>query len=715
MEYTTPPSSPSSDHTPFRQESFSQRQSWLEWGGILLVFFVYGAWPVPDKNEPYYVLKAIHFWHPDWIPNDTFLETQDSHGLFYATFGLLSFVMSPAVMAWTGRLLTWSLLAWSWRRLSVTLLPVRWLAVASAAGLAYYLDTFHMAGEWLIGGVEGKGFAYIFVFLGLEAMVRNRWRRVWIFFGFASAFHVLVGGWSVVAALLTWMLEKKRFRPSFLSMLPALVIGGLISLIGLVPALMLDLGVPAAAKISESGLTAHQIYVYERIAHHLVPTTLPSMFPLRFLFLAGFWALFCRLHRHGGPWRWAHAEEAPPTRANFVGFRRLEAFVFSSLLLASIGFALSLLPHESTAGLLRFYWFRLSDIAVPMGVALGSVALFYEILRIRIFQKDGPNAEDLIGNVAFLLLAAFLLMALVDFLINTMLSYGPSVRLAAILLAFALVFEIIGFRKRGKPSITDQTNSNAEQSLKGTTRWSLALLGMTMVVAVVLPLRQALVYAELRSHWTYPRTTPQGSAYNSWIEVCRWVRQSEEIPPGARFLTPRYSNSFKWFARQPEVAVWKEIPQDAPSIVDWYDTMEDFYATGQKFPKWYDTLSEALAGRSRREVVRLAKKYDFQYILASRRVWLDLPAVYWNRHFVVYSLEELLNQSEENPDSARASPAEGMEEKPFFPHRSAIMVRDPRIQNQNDQIFHRRAGTSALEDLSSRAELDRIVFRQSRG
>ena len=57
-----------------------------------------------------------------------------------------------------------------------------------------------MAGEWMIGGLEAKGLAYVFVLLALGALARGRWRAVWPLLGAASAFHVLVGGWSVVAA-----------------------------------------------------------------------------------------------------------------------------------------------------------------------------------------------------------------------------------------------------------------------------------------------------------------------------------------------------------------------------------------------------------------------------------------------------------------------------------------------------------------------------------
>ncbi len=47
-----------------------------------------------------------------------------------------------------------------------------------------------MAGEWLVGGVEAKGFAYVFVLLGLERWCA-RWGAAVLLFGAASAFHVV--------------------------------------------------------------------------------------------------------------------------------------------------------------------------------------------------------------------------------------------------------------------------------------------------------------------------------------------------------------------------------------------------------------------------------------------------------------------------------------------------------------------------------------------
>ena len=96
---------------------------------VFAVFFVQGAWPTPEVNEPNYLGKAIHFWNPAWGANDFFLGTADTHWVFYFTFGWLSRWLGPTALAWVGRTLTWVLLAWAWRRLSFA---VRAAALAGA-------------------------------------------------------------------------------------------------------------------------------------------------------------------------------------------------------------------------------------------------------------------------------------------------------------------------------------------------------------------------------------------------------------------------------------------------------------------------------------------------------------------------------------------------------------------------------------------------------
>jgi len=504
-----------------------------EVGLVFGVFFLQGAWPVPDVNEPYYLGKAIHFWNPAAIPNDAFLNSHDTHKVFYFTFGWLSLWLSPWMLAWAGRLATWALLAWAWWRLSFALVPRRWFSVLTAALFVCLLERFHMAGEWVVGGIEAKGFAYVLVFLGLEAVVRNRWNRAWLLLGAASAFHVLVGGWSVVAAGVAWLLMRGD-RPPLRAMWPAVLGGFLLSLPGLVPSLGLTWGVDG-----DLVPRANEIYFFKRLAHHLVPAGLPPGFVDRFLLLTLFWGLL----------EWITPGDA--TR------RRLRTFTVGALAIAGVGLLINLLANVSTslaAGLLRFYWFRLSDVAVPLAVAMVAGAYVAHLLRVN------PRAG----------------------------------------------------------------------------RWALA-------VAVLVAGFHVGGYAVTRPFRTEPRADRRRVAdYVAWRRACGWVALSGQVPREARFLTPRMSQTFKWYAGRAEVATWKDIPQDARSIVRWWGELNDIYglADPQRGDRWCESLTELGAER----LESLGAKYRADYVLTQARPRLDLEVVYQNRSYVIYRLSDRRRQ-----------------------------------------------------------------------
>lgn len=321
---------------------------------IFTVFFLHGAWPVPDVNEPHYLSKAKHYWDNSWCANDFFLNTADAHQVFYWTFGWVTRFLSLDQTAWIGRFLTWALLAWAWRRLSWAVLPRAWLAVLSAELFVLLNENAHMAGEWVIGGIEAKGFAYVLVFLGLEAIVKSRWNRAWLFFGAAGCFHVIVGGWAAVACAVTWLASSDE-RPPFRAMLPGLVGGLVLALPGLWFALSLTHGADP-----QTVRAANEIYVWQRLPHHLAADRFKEGFPSRHLMMWGLWLAIVTL-----------------SPADSAG-RRLRRFVGGTMLLTVIGYLLVWLGEWApapAAALLRFYWFRMSDVFVPVGVSLAGLTI----------------------------------------------------------------------------------------------------------------------------------------------------------------------------------------------------------------------------------------------------------------------------------------------------------------------------------------------------
>ena len=50
----------------------------------------------------------------------------------------------------------------------------------------------------------------------------------------------------------------------------------------------------------------------------------------------------------------------------------------------------------------------------------------------------------------------------------------------------------------------------------------------------------------------------------------------------ALFLTPRMSQTFRWYASRGEVVNWKDIPQDAKGIVEWWRRLGEIWGVGTR-------------------------------------------------------------------------------------------------------------------------------------
>jgi len=557
---------------------FSPTSTWLpsrtllagigEWVVVLAVFAWQGAWPVPDVNEPYYLGKAVHFWNPEWCPRDDFFATGDAHEVFYFTFGWLSLFLPLPVLAWTGRVVTWALLAAGWcffaRRLGLR----GWTLVLSAILFAAFQERLAMAGEWVIGGVEAKGFAYAIVLFGLGMLAAGRWRASLVLLGLATAFHVLVGGWSLVAIVLVRLMNGRQ--PHWKIVWPAAVTAGILALPGVIPSLALTWNVPP-----EILREANRIYTFERLAHHLVPGCFTPEDATRFLILTGLYFGASFLWR--GPVEW----------------QRIHHFVLGSLAIALAGWILSwtvAVWPEFAAAVLRYYWFRLSDVAVPMAAALwiGMVA-GNRIVVSRPFRA----ALVTLGTVGCLLHLS---------------SYVP-------------------VRTRPILPRTEWTD----------VMWSTWQSGQTAV------------------WWSIWQEDPIARReFRQWREVCQWI--SANTPADARFLAPLTKSTFKWYAGRSEVVTWKEIPQDARSIVAWWAKLKDIYLINDPIRgEWWARNATDL-GEVR--LSALAQRYQFEYILTQRTPALNFETLFSrpDNDYVVYRVERMTASVTEDHPSNRNRP-----------------------------------------------------------
>lgn len=516
------------------------RRNWLEVLLIFFVFFLEGAYLVPDTNEAHYLGKAARFWNPDYAPGDFLLSTPDAHGVFVWTVGWLTVLLPLPVVAWIGRLATWFGLAFFWQKLSWKLIPLPWTSVVTAGAFVCLNAQFHLAGEWVVGGFEAKSIAFVFVFWGLSELVSGNWNRVWILFGLASMFHVLVGGWSVVAAGLSWVYMPVKERPTLKSFWKGLVLGGLLSLPGLLPVLLLNMGTDP-----ETTLRANRLYVYYRLPHHVLLTALPSWYVLRFC-LISVTAVFLMT-------RSCVIENLPA--------RRLQGWVAGSLTIAVLGAAWSGLSKsypDSMAALLRFYWFRLSDMAVPLGIALLGGFIYYQLRFENVSSTGERSAPKKTPKRAFVLAALILFLAAGETLIN--------------------------------------------------------------VNRLLFPIP--------------PRQCGLAANYAYWLDACTWAK--ENTPPDALFVVPKMARTFTWYSERGTVVNWKDVPQDAKGLNEWWNRVHAFYLRPdpERPGKFYWTDSLALQPQKR--LIAAAKRYGASYLITNARTPIDLPKAYENRYMTIY-------------------------------------------------------------------------------
>jgi hypothetical protein len=600
---------------------------------IFALFTLQGAWPTPDVNEPHYLGKAAHFWNPDWVRGDFFLDSADPHKVFYFAFGWLTLWLPLPVVAWTGRLLTWLLLAWSWRKLSIAILSPggATAGLSSSANSTALLDKpavapgwsiltaalfimlnerLSMAGEWFIGGVEAKGFAYVLMLLGLEAMVRNRWNRAWLLFGASAGLHAVVGGWCVAAAGLAWVFMGKN-RPTLVSMLLALFGGFLLSLLGVIPALALNRGIDA-----ETIRQANVIYVFERLRHHLDIFQFKIEFLYRFAAMTfGYLFLAWRVNKITQIWEGeapaepletsitsasptSRQEPRPPNipqtvlgQTSILGvapLRILQGFVAGTILIAMIGIAIDLTSfYDRTfaAGLLRFYWFRMADLFVPLGTAFLLAAWIQQRFCLKNTCGAGVSPAQAAGTAA------------------------PQIRGV----------------------------SCKEKRLQAKSRWAKISAIFVLGIAVIAAGAHFGSYVPERINPS-PSRADRLEHFAAWRDACRYV--SENTPADARFFTPRLSQTFKWHSRRAEVATWKDVPQNAAALVEWRERIQELFTTGNPEPqfRWRENVTEMEPA----QLKKLAEKYRAKYIIApAGKTPPGWKEIYRNEGYSVYRMNEL--------------------------------------------------------------------------
>lgn len=345
--------------------------------------------PIPAVNEPHYLAKAKHFWDPDWCRGDLFLESSNPHFVYYTVVGSLTTILTLEQTAAIARVAGLLILAVGFQSLLSTALRTCSSVVWATWFFLGFSAIGNFSGEWVVGGIEGKVFAYGFAFWGAGLAANSRPKLAGACLGLGISFHPVVGIWCTAATILAvsvprlLALRQQRrvveMTGEIFKTLPAAICLTLCALPGLIPAFQTLGGAPP-----DIIRQAEVLQVFVRLGHHLNPAVFSPWSYAGYGALLLGWFLLRR-------------------RANLADEGRfMHWYLIAATLIASGGLVVGLVLKYPS--LMKFYPFRLFDVVAPLAVAIALAGLLQP-------QGERPRNKLRIG-LAWGLTSAAMLFAL---------------------------------------------------------------------------------------------------------------------------------------------------------------------------------------------------------------------------------------------------------------------------------------------------------------
>lgn len=573
------------------------------------VFFLLTGTPVPEVNEPHYWIKAAHYWNPDLGGGDIFLKSGDVHWAFYLVFGYLTTFLPIVQAVWAGRWIIWLLIALGWTLMirqvfygdrepkdapKPPLLPLAtsgsWIPVAALVAPLWLagLHWGNWAGEWVVGGAESKGVAYAFFFLGIGMIMASRWTLGWLSIGIGSVFHVVTGLWVIATVgLASILLQIYLDKWPVHRWLRAHILGWLLCIAGFaagaIPAVQMDRATGSDAK-SQAAVAQ----VFKRLSHHLSPTMfsqarwrgLEAMIGVSAALL-----LITTYARWDGRRRTTDQASMEDHQSPKTQFDQKQELTNPSLPPDSATSKIGNRPVPARwvwllQGNRPFAWltsiglFAMSFavIGLLIDLILSRIAPSFaaSILRFYWFRWNEVVWPTLLGVVAVAVANRHLLLTSFGNTGRMRHSYGLK-----IVASIAMLYTVGLFWER-----------------------------RNQISNTVIP-------AGERQNFSLRTDTPedQRRQFAEWIAVCDWI--SQNIHDHDLWLTPRRQQSFKWRTLKPELASWKDMPQNASAVVLWNQRIDAAYV----FDEW-----KQLQPWTEDQILRIAKDYSVKYVLFDRRV-----------------------------------------------------------------------------------------------
>lgn len=543
---------------------------------VFCVFFIYAGSNVPAINEPHYWTKAAHFWNSDFGKGDLFLESGDAHWLFFATFGYLTRLAPLPWAVWTGRFLTWIFLAAGWTILGRSLWKFqdRVETTPTTSQTRGAFDSSLVSVCWAVVWLAGLHYGH--------------WAGEWVVGGCESkgiAYAMIFGG-IAMAIRQRWTLAW-----ALLGGAAAFHVVTGIWVIACVGTISLALDFWQSKQGFWGWVAMHRIGWAFCIIGVLVGVV-PAMAidwgtdPV----LASESAVkqvYTRLGHH-----------LAPSRFNPVRWQDFELQLGCACVLLLLMIRSNWREGRTTPRGVRFavgaglFGFAVAVMGLLIDYGIGSFSkpMASKVLRFYLFRWNDVAMPMMVGALA------------VSFAFGH-LRYRPFPVLARWIVCCAaflpgIVLLAYRFESNGNETIPagDKANFVAKTD----------------------------------------SDSVQQKQFQDWLRVCHWIKENSE--PGSLWLTPRRQQSFKWHTGRPELACWKDAPQNAEDVVEWSKRLADAY----QFDK-----AKNLQPWTTEKLWELQAKYGIRYVLLDRRVTGQnlplLPILYpspteFNESFAVFEL-----------------------------------------------------------------------------
>ena len=319
-------------------------------GAVFAILFALGLiskllYKFPSVNEFDVVVFAKHFVDRSWIAGDWYLSQEIGYRTLFNLIvgGAAKIIPLPALIL-LGRSIIIALFAFAVSKIAAEL---KIKLVALVPIYVYFLSNQSMfAGEWMIGGLETKPFAYCSILFALYFAMRKRPKVAAALLGLAFSFHMLVGfyGGFCIAAASAIVYRKSIIGNGFkrfIEPISAYIIAGAFGIYSIVQYISASSGADQS--------TAGEIYVLYRVAHHVLPSAWANELWLPL-------SIMCAIILVAG--------------AIFIREKPLKLL----LIAASMGFVFfgigAILFLTNNIPLLRFYWFRFPDVFTTFAIGL---------------------------------------------------------------------------------------------------------------------------------------------------------------------------------------------------------------------------------------------------------------------------------------------------------------------------------------------------------